>query len=399
MLVIAAEAASGLRPPERGAADRRPGADARRRAHRPGLRGHAAIARSGRRTRPSRCRPRRRSSRPTGPPIPATATRRPRTRVAAEDDVLHLHPGPLPDDPGPVGPDASPTSRPCGPPGSSRRRPTPPTSSAPGSGRSRPATSRPRPWPSASSSGCRRRSRPRCSTSSRETGDPGLQLVRGDALPGGRPRDRRDAVLRRGDGRQPGAARTRPQSPDQARPAGVRPGDAPPDTISSVQHDPHPREPCLPLNAPSSSSSPTASSASSSAASSPATRSAGSSSSGSSSSRSTARSPSGTTPPTARSRSSRGLVDFIVVGAARRRSPSRARTRSPSSARSTARRGRTRPRRARSAATSRSRPRRTSSTRRTAPRPRPPSSRCGSTPAELLDYERDVDRWVLAPEE
>ena len=28
---------------------------------------------------------------------------------------------------------------------------------------------------------------------------------------------------------------------------------------------------------------------------------------------------------------------------------------------------------------------------------RRPSSGCGSTPDELLAYERDIDRWVLAP--
>ena len=109
-------------------------------------------------------------------------------------------------------------------------------------------------------------------------------------------------------------------------------------------------------------------------------------------------SPSATTPPIARSRSSAG---WSTSSPRRRssRSPSRARTRSPSSARSTGRRARTRRRRARSAATSRSRPPRTSSTPRTAPRRPPTELALWFEPGELLEYERDIDRWVLAPDD
>ena len=60
---------------------------------------------------------------------------------------------------------------------------------------------------------------------------------------------------------------------------------------------------------------------------------------------------------------------------------------------------RTRRPRAPSAATSPWRPPRTWSTPRTAPRPRPPSSALWFRPDELLGYEREIDRWVLGPED
>ena len=111
-----------------------------------------------------------------------------------------------------------------------------------------------------------------------------------------------------------------------------------------------------------------------------------------------ARWPSATTTSTAPGRSSAASS----TSSRRRRSsrwPSRVPTRSRSSGRSTGPPARTRRRPARSGATSRSRRPRTSSTRRTARRRRPSSSRCGSSPSELLAYDRDIDRWALAPEE
>ena len=108
--------------------------------------------------------------------------------------------------------------------------------------------------------------------------------------------------------------------------------------------------------------------------------------------------PSATTTSTARGRSSAASS----TSSRRRRSsrwPSRGRTRSRSSGRSTGRPARTRRHRARSGATSRSRRPRTSSMRPTAPRRRPWSSRCGSSPPSCSAYDRDIDRWALAPEE
>ena len=57
-----------------------------------------------------------------------------------------------------------------------------------------------------------------------------------------------------------------------------------------------------------------------------------------------------------------------------------------------------RPHRARSAAISRSRRRRTSSTPRTARRP-PRGAGAVVQAGGAADYEREIDRWVLAPEE
>ena len=94
-----------------------------------------------------------------------------------------------------------------------------------------------------------------------------------------------------------------------------------------------------------------------------------------------------------------GLVDFITSAplvAAGARGPQRHRRRPRDQRRDAPARGGAR---ARSAATSRSRRPRTSSTRPTARRPPTTELALWFRPEELLDYERDVDRWVLAPED
>ena len=95
----------------------------------------------------------------------------------------------------------------------------------------------------------------------------------------------------------------------------------------------------------------------------------------------------------------RGARRLHHVGAARRRGargPQRDRDRPRDERRHPPARGRAR---ARSAATSRSRRRRTWSTRRTAPENAAAELALWFKPEELLSYEREIDRWVLAPEE